>query len=93
MRDMIQNHVLSLMSLMAMEPPSLFEAQAVRDEKSKVMRAVRAVPLDRLSEFAVRGQYVEGWCRDERLPAYRAGKPKCRRQSVTETFAALKLFH
>ena len=90
-RDMIQNHVLSLLSLVAMEPPSLFEAQAVRDEKSKVMRAIRPVPLDRLSEFAVRGQYVEGWCGDERLPAYRA-EPKVSPQSVTETFAALKVF-
>lgn len=90
-RDMIQNHVLSLLSLIAMEPPSLFEAQAVRDEKSKAMRAVRPFPLDRLSEFAVRGQYVEGWRGDERLPAYRA-EAKVSPQSVTETFAALKLF-
>jgi glucose-6-phosphate 1-dehydrogenase len=90
-RDMIQNHVLSLLSLIAMEPPSLFEAQAVRDEKSKVMRAIRPLPLDRLNEFAVRGQYVEGWRGDERLPAYRA-EPKVSPQSVTETFAALKLF-
>lgn len=90
-RDMIQNHVLSLLSLIAMEPPSLFEAQAVRDEKSKVMRAIRPLPLDRLSEVAVRGQYVEGWAGDEKLPAYRA-EPKVSPQSVTETFAALKLY-
>jgi glucose-6-phosphate 1-dehydrogenase len=90
-RDMIQNHVLSLLSLVAMEPPSLFEATAVRDEKSKVMRAVRPLPLDRLNEVAVHGQYVEGWAGDERLPAYRA-EPKVSPQSVTETFAALKLY-
>ena len=90
-RDMIQNHVLSLLSLVTMEPPTSFEATAVRDEKSKAMRAVRPLPADRLSEFAVRGQYVEGWAGDQRLPAYRA-EPHVAPQSVTETFAALKLY-
>ncbi len=90
-RDMIQNHVLSLLSLIAMEPPSQFEAKSVRDEKSKVMRAIRPLPLDALNEAAVRGQYVEGWKGDQRLPAYRA-EPKVSPQSVTETFAALKLY-
>ena len=90
-RDMIQNHVLSLMSLVAMEPPSQFEATSVRDEKSKVMRAIRPLPLDRLGDAAVRGQYVEGWSGDQKLPAYRA-EPKVSPQSVTETFAALKLY-
>jgi len=90
-RDMIQNHVLSLLSLIAMEPPSQFEATAVRDEKSKLMRAIRPLPLDRLNEVAVRGQYVEGWSGDQKLPAYRA-EPKVSPQSVTETFAALKLY-
>jgi glucose-6-phosphate 1-dehydrogenase len=90
-RDMIQNHVLSLLSLIAMEPPSQFEATSVRDEKSKVMRAIRPLALDHLGDSAVRGQYVEGWSGDERLPAYRA-EPKVSPQSVTETFAALKLY-
>ncbi|HEX5481639.1 MAG TPA: glucose-6-phosphate dehydrogenase [Terriglobia bacterium] len=89
-RDMIQNHVLSLLSLVTMEPPAIFDATAVRDEKSKVMRAVRPIPLDRLSEYAVRGQYVEGWPNGQKLPAYRA-EPKISPQSTTETFAALKL--
>lgn len=91
LRDMVQNHVLSLLSLVAMEPPSLFEATSVRDEKSKVMRAIRPLPLDHLNETAVRGQYVEGWAGDEKLLAYRA-EPKVSPQSVTETFAALKLY-
>src|SRR5215472_11494150 len=91
LRDMVQNHVLSLLSLVAMEPPSLFEATSVRDEKSKVMRAIRPLDLDHLNETAVRGQYVEGWAGDERLPAFRA-EPKVSPQSVTETFAALKLY-
>ncbi len=90
-RDMIQNHVLSLLSLIAMEAPAIFEATAVRDEKAKVMRAIRPIPLERLSEFAVRGQYVDGWENNERLPAYRA-EPKVSPSSTTETFAALKVF-
>jgi glucose-6-phosphate 1-dehydrogenase len=90
-RDMIQNHVLSVMSLIAMEPPAIFEATAVRDEKAKVMRAVRPIPLDRLSDYAVRGQYVEGWSNGEKMPAYRA-EPKVSPQSTTETFAAFKFY-
>jgi glucose-6-phosphate 1-dehydrogenase len=90
-RDMIQNHVLSLLSLVTMEAPAIFEATGVRDEKAKVMRAIRPIPLERLSEFAVRGQYVDGWENNERLPAYRA-EPKVSPQSTIETFAALKLF-
>ncbi len=90
-RDMIQNHVLSLLSLVTMEPPSTFEATAVRDEKAKAMRAVRPFPLDRLHEYAVRGQYVEGWENGRKLPAYRS-EPNVSPQSTTETFAALKLY-
>jgi glucose-6-phosphate 1-dehydrogenase len=90
-RDMIQNHALSLLSLVTMEPPAIFDATAVRDEKAKVMRAIRPLPLDRLNDYAVRGQYVEGWSDGQRLPAYRA-EPKVSPQSITETFAALKLF-
>ena len=90
-RDMIQNHVLSVLSLIAMEPPAHFQAGGVRDEKSKVLRAVRPLPLDRPSESAVRGQYVEGWSGDQKLPAYRA-EPRVSPQSITETFAALKLY-
>lgn len=90
-RDMIQNHVLSLLSLITMEPPAVFDATAVRDEKSKVMRAFRALPLDHLGEYAVRGQYVEGWPNGQRMPAYRA-EPKVSPQSTTETFAAFKLY-
>ncbi len=90
-RDMIQNHVLSLLSLVAMEPPAIFEATAVRDEKLKAIRSVRPIPLERVTEQTVRGQYVEGWTDGQKLPAYRA-EPKVSPQSTTETFAALKLY-
>ena len=88
-RDMIQNHVLQLLSLVAMEPPATFRAEAVRDEKAKVLRAIRPIPEERVSEFVVRGQYREGTVKDSRVPAYRA-EPKVAPNSTVETFAALK---
>ncbi|MGA2629205.1 MAG: glucose-6-phosphate dehydrogenase [Terriglobia bacterium] len=91
LRDMIQNHVLQLLSLVAMEPPATFRADAVRDEKAKVLRSVRSFPAERVHEFALRGQYREGLAHGASVPAYRA-EPKVAPTSVTETFAALK-FH
>ena len=91
LRDMIQNHMMQLMSLVAMEPPTTFQASAVRDEKAKVLRSIRPIPLDRINEFAVRGQYKEGIARGQTVPAYRA-EPKVSPNSTTETFAALKFY-
>ncbi len=90
-RDMIQNHVLQLLSLVAMEPPASFNAAAVRDEKAKVMRALRPFPDDRLGDFAVRGQYVQGFAGGKEVPAYRA-EARVAPQSAVETYAALKLY-
>ncbi len=89
LRDMIENHVMSVLSLVAMEPPASFEAAQVRDEKAKVLRAIRPFDLDRLSEYAVRGQYQQGWVRGESVPAYRS-EPKVSPASTTETYTALK---
>jgi glucose-6-phosphate 1-dehydrogenase len=86
-RDIIQNHMLQLVSLVAMEPPVAFEADAVRDEKVKVLRALR--PLS--STDAVRAQYTEGSVLGEAVPGYRA-EEKVDPQSETETYAALKIF-
>ncbi len=90
-RDMIQNHVLQLLSLVAMEPPATFQSTAVRDEKAKVLRAVRPIPLDRLDEFAVRGQYSKGFARGQKVVAYR-NEPKVAADSATETYGAMKLY-
>jgi glucose-6-phosphate 1-dehydrogenase len=90
LRDMIQNHVLQLLSLVAMEPPATFRAEAVRDEKAKVLRSIRPIPVERVHEFAVRAQYEEGTVRGQRVPAYRS-EPKVAPNSLTETLAALKL--
>jgi len=84
-RDIIQNHMLQLVSLVAMEPPVAFEADAVRDEKVKVLRALRPI------EEAVGGQYTEGSVLGEHAVGYRE-EEKVRPDSRTETYAALKVF-
>ena len=91
LRDMIQNHVLQLLSLVAMEPPATFQATAVRDEKAKVMRAVRPIRPDQVHQYVVRGQYVEGFVGGKKVPAYRT-EPKVSPTSNTETYAAFKFF-
>lgn len=91
LRDMIQNHVLQLLSLVAMEPPAAFEATAVRDEKAKVLRSIRPIPFDGVEKVAVRAQYAEGWVGGRKVVAYRS-EAKVSPTSNTETFAALKLY-
>jgi glucose-6-phosphate 1-dehydrogenase len=61
LRDMVQNHLMQLLCLIAMEPPSSFDADRLRDRKMEVMRALRPIPPDRVSDFAARGQYGSGW--------------------------------
>jgi glucose-6-phosphate 1-dehydrogenase len=84
-RDIIQNHMLQLVSLVGMEPPVAFEADAVRDEKVKVLRALRPIGE------AVRGQYAEGSIMGEEVPAYRS-EEKVSPESNVETYAAMKIF-
>jgi glucose-6-phosphate 1-dehydrogenase len=90
-RDMIQNHVFQITSLIAMEPPASLSANAVRDEKFKAMQAVRPIPPSRVDEFAVRGQYGPGYVLGEQVPGYRQ-EDGVNPESSTETFAALKLY-
>jgi glucose-6-phosphate 1-dehydrogenase len=90
-RDMIQNHVFQLISLIAMEAPVSLQANSIRDEKTKALLAVRPIPRDRVDEFAVRGQYGRGFVLGEPVPAYRE-EPGVDPNSSTETFAALKLY-
>ncbi len=89
-RDMLQNHVFQVLSLIAMEPPVTLSAKDVRDEKAKAMRAVRPIPKDRVHEFAVRGQYGPGYVLGEAVVGYRE-EPGVGPESSTETFAAVKL--
>jgi glucose-6-phosphate 1-dehydrogenase len=91
LRDMIQNHLLQILCLIAMEPPVAFDADEIRDRKVDVLRAIRQRPQIHLHKFAVRGQYGAGWIQGEHMPAY-SNEPGVDPNSVTETFAAVKLF-
>ena len=91
LRDIVQNHALQLVALVAMEPPSAFDATAVRDEKVKVLRALRPIVDGDVEKETVRGQYTKGWVLGEEVVGYReehAVSPG----SLTETFAAIRLY-
>ena len=90
MRDIVQNHALQLLTLVAMEPPIAFEAQPVRDEKVKVLRAVRPLEAHEIELNTVRGQYQAGWVLGEKVAGYRE-EANVAPESQTETFAALRL--
>jgi glucose-6-phosphate 1-dehydrogenase len=90
LRDMVQNHLLQLLCLVAMEPPVAFQADEVRNKKVDVLRAVRPISADRVHEVAVRGQYGPGFIGGDRVPGYRE-EPGVAGHSTTETYAALKL--
>lgn len=91
LRDMIQNHMLQLLSLVAMEPPISLEADAVRDEKTKVLKAIRPISHEDVDQFTVRGQYGTGFILGSKVSGYRQ-ENGVSPESNTETFAALKLF-
>ena len=90
LRDMIQNHLLQLLCLIAMEPPISFNADEVRNKKVDVLHALRAIPPEQIHHFAVRGQYGGGWIEGRQAPGYR-GETNVAPDSSTETFAAVKL--
>jgi glucose-6-phosphate 1-dehydrogenase len=91
LRDMFQNHMMQLLALTAMEPPSAFEDDLVRDERVKVFRALRPFEVDRLEDRLVLGQYGEGKIDGKNVPAYR-DEPDVDPQSLTPTFACMKVF-
>ncbi len=91
LRDMIQNHMFQLLSLVAMEPPISFSAEDVRNEKVKVLRSIRPMPPEDVLQRTVRGQYGEGMLGDARVPAYR-DEPNVKPASNTETYGAVQLF-
>ena len=87
---MVPNHIFQLISLTAMEPPISFEADAVRDEQAKILRAIQPLSPEDVLNRTVRGQYGEGVIEGARVPAYRS-EPNVPPNSATETFVALKL--
>jgi glucose-6-phosphate 1-dehydrogenase len=90
LRDMVPNHILQLVTLTAMEPPISFQADAVRDEQSKILHAIQHLSPEEVLTRAVRGQYGEGQEDGKPVPAYRS-EPSVARDSNTETFVSLKL--
>jgi glucose-6-phosphate 1-dehydrogenase len=90
LRDMVQNHLLQLFCLIAMESPVSFDADEIRNKKVDVLRAVRPIRPEEVHRFAVRGQYGKGLLNGETAAAYRE-EDKVASDSSTETFAALKL--
>jgi glucose-6-phosphate 1-dehydrogenase len=89
-RDMFQNHLLQLMCLTAMEPPVAFQADAVRDEKIKVLRAIRRFSAGEMHDYSVRGQYGPGTIKGKAVPGYRQ-EPGVTPDSATPTWAGLRL--
>jgi glucose-6-phosphate 1-dehydrogenase len=90
LRDMVQNHLLQVMALMAMEPPLSLDAEAIRDEKVKLLKSIRVLPPDLMAQNAVRGQYFAGVIKGQSQPGYRQ-EPKVDPASNVETYAALRL--
>lgn len=89
LRDMVQNHALQLLCAVAMEPPINSHADAIRDEKLKVLRSLKPWTPETLSQHAIRGQYAAGTIDGEAVPAYR-NEPGVNPESNTETFVALR---
>jgi len=86
-RDILQNHLLQLMTLVAMEPPSSFQADALRDQKLQVLRAIAAPDVEQVRRDVVRGQYGPGWVQGDPQPGYRE-EPEVDPESETETYVA-----
>lgn len=91
LRDMIQNHLLQVLAVIAMEPPPSLDADELRDEKVKILRSIRPIPKNKVNQYAVRGQYTSGKVDQEKAIGYLQEKdvPK---NSLTETFAAIKFY-
>jgi glucose-6-phosphate 1-dehydrogenase len=89
LRDMVQNHLLQLLCMVTMEPPTSTHADAIRDEKLRVLRALKPLRRDTLDQVAVRGQYKAGAIRGEAMPGY-LDEPGIPANSHTETFVAIQ---
>lgn len=91
LRDMIQSHLMQMMTLVAMEPPVEFTADAVRDEKMKVLRAIRSIKPEQIKTQTVSAQYASGSLDGEFLPAY-VSEENVSPDSSTETFSAIRFY-
>jgi glucose-6-phosphate 1-dehydrogenase len=91
LRDMVQNHMLQVLALTAMEPPVSLESECIRDEKVKLLKSIRPLTRQDVARQAVRGQYFAGAIQGQPVPGYRQ-EPKVKPDSNVETYVALKLF-
>jgi len=91
MRDMIQNHLLQVLAVVAMEPPSIFESESIRNESVKVLQSLRPIKSTEVAENVVRGQYIETYVDDQVQKGYRQEKDVAP-NSRTETFVAMRVF-
>ena len=89
LRDMLQNHLMQIFCLTAMEAPNSLDADSIRTEKMKVLQATRLADLQNLENSAIRGQYSAGWMKGKPVPGYRT-EPGVNPQSMTPTFVAMK---
>ncbi len=91
LRDIVQNHMMQVLSLATMEPPISFESNAIHDEKVKVLESIRSIPMDRFDDFVVRGQYGQGYVDGALEKSYRE-EDNVDDHSNVETYMALKLY-
>ena len=91
LRDMVQNHILQVLCMVAMEAPVSFEANEIRNKKSDVLNAIRKINKHEVQKYAVRGQYGSGWMQGKKEKAYREEKG-VNPESATDTFAAVKFY-
>lgn len=91
LRDIVQNHMMQLLSLVAMEPPANLAASSIHDEKVKVLESIRPLPKDRIDDYAVRGQYSPGFINGEAVKGYRE-EDNVDPNSSIETYCSLQLY-
>lgn len=91
LRDMVQNHILQLLCMIAMEAPVSFDANEIRNKKVDILNAIRKISKEDVHEHAVRGQYSEGWMKGEKVPGYKQEK-SVKPESPIDTFAAVKFY-
>jgi glucose-6-phosphate 1-dehydrogenase len=91
LRDMVQNHILQLICMVAMEAPVSFDADEIRNKKVDVLNAIRKISREEVGKYAVRGQYEAGWMEGEKVSAYREEKNVDPKSNV-DTFAAVKFY-
>ncbi|MBE9096335.1 glucose-6-phosphate dehydrogenase [Tychonema sp. LEGE 07203] len=89
LRDMLQNHLMQIFCLTAMEPPNSLDADSIRTEKMKVLQATRLADLNNLDFSAIRGQYSAGWMKGKQVPGYHE-EPGVAANSTTPTYVAMK---